>query len=74
MNTIDISVTNELNAFISQQASNRGLTAEGYLLELIQADQKRVQVSELLEQGVESPKAVEAANEYVKSVRDSICR
>ena len=72
---MNISLPDSLKSFVDEQVANRGYgTSSEYVRELIRRDQDRLQLRELLLQGVASAPAPEATSAYFDGLRDRVRR
>lgn len=70
MSTMNISLPDTLKSFVDEQVTNRGYgTSSEYVRELIRKDQDRMQMRNLLLQGVASAPAGEADSAYFDGLR-----
>jgi antitoxin ParD1/3/4 len=71
MSTMNISLPDNLKAFVDEQVGLRGYgTSSEYLRELIRRDQDRVHLRELLLAGASSPSTQAVDASYFNALRD----
>ena len=73
MNTIDISLPDDLQAYVDQQVAERGFeTCAEYVRDLIRKEHDRQKLRALLLEGKNSPPAGVADAEYFNRLRDRV--
>jgi antitoxin ParD1/3/4 len=73
MGTMNISLPNQLKAFVDEQVSQRGYgTSSEYVRELIRKDQDRLQLRELLLAGAASAAAEPVTDAYFDGLRQRV--
>jgi antitoxin ParD1/3/4 len=71
MSTMNISLPDDMKAFIDQQVAERGYgTSSEFLRDLIRKEQERQELRALILEGMASPKVREADATYFQSYRD----
>ena len=73
MSTMNISLPDQLKAFVDEQVSQRGYgTSSEYVRELIRKDQDRLQLRELLLAGAASVAAEPVSDAYFDGLRQKV--
>jgi len=71
MSTMNISLPDDMKAFIDRQVAERGYgTSSEFLRDLIRREQERQQLKGLILEGMASPKVAEAGAAYFQKYRD----
>jgi antitoxin ParD1/3/4 len=71
MGTMNISLPDDMKAFVDQQVAERGYgTSSEFLRDLIRKEQERQQMRALILEGMASPKAAEPDAAYFQKYRD----
>lgn len=77
MTSLNVSLPEQLRAFVSERAAGRYGSASEYIRDLIREDQRRAEhekLEELLIQGLESGEPVEVTPEYWERKRGGLAR
>lgn len=75
MSTMNISLPEELKAFVDHQVSHRGFgTSSEYIRELIRRDRERLQLRDLLFDGARSRPTKAADSAYFERLREQAGR
>ncbi|HTH77953.1 MAG TPA: ribbon-helix-helix protein, CopG family [Ramlibacter sp.] len=73
MSTMNISLPDEMKAFIDRQVAERGYgTSSEFLRDLIRREQERLHLRNLMLEAMAAPKVGEADAAYFQSYRDRI--
>ena len=75
MNTMRISMPDNLKSFVEEQTANRGYESNSeYIRDLICREQERLRLRDLMLQGASSAPTTEANSDYFDGLRDRINR
>jgi antitoxin ParD1/3/4 len=73
MGTMNISLPDDMKQFVDRQVSERGYgTSSEYFRDLIRREKERMEVRDLIMEGIASPKVAEATPAYFQKYRDKI--
>jgi antitoxin ParD1/3/4 len=71
MSTMNISLPDDMKAFVDRQVAERGYgTSSEFLRDLIRKEQERQELRSLMLEGMASPKAAEADATYFQKFRE----
>ena len=74
MTTMNISLPDELKAFVDRQVAGRYSTSSEYIRELIRREQDKQKLRDLLMEGANSPPAGPADDAYFDKLRQRISK
>lgn len=72
MTTMNISLPDELKAFVDEQVAGRYSTSSEYVRELIRREQDKQKLRDLLLEGANSPPAGPADDAYFERLRERV--